>query len=304
MKTVINLQSEAPVMPEFPEYGICILESHHKTGFLMPPSHYDFSEVMLILAGRGWVITGQTKHPVRKHDLLMISKGTSYYFEDGSEPIAMLCLCIRPPAALKEVMTPVLPTKFKMFRHPILAKDVSSHLRAIYFEQSQSRRWSGSVIIGQTLLLLSKLARRTEGEKPVELKSPSSGMESIIRVKDYIAKLESAFHEAETTESAASRLRISYRSLTHHFRDVTGMSRLKYIQQLRLQHAKHLLAESSDSVTSIAFACGFEDLSNFFRIFRATEGLTATQWREKHTAGRTHQKQTKNPQLSKRKEER
>jgi AraC-like DNA-binding protein len=89
------------------------------------------------------------------------------------------------------------------------------------------------------------------------------------------------FHETETIESISSRLKISARSLTDNFRKITGQSRLQYINKLRLQHARYLLSETDESVASIAFACGFEDLSNFFRIFRSQEAVSPNQWREK-----------------------
>jgi AraC-like DNA-binding protein len=283
MSSVINLASDSPVLPEFPSSGICILESRHKHGFVMQPSSYDFSEVMLILEGKGFVTSGKVRHPVRRHDIITVAEKTPYFYEDdAAAPLAMLCLCLRPENEYKNILEPIIPRKFQVLRNANLSREVSSHLRAIFFEQSQSRRWSSAIIVGQVLLMLSKIARRVElGAKDDEQPS-SNEIEAVVRVRDYIAKLDSNFHEAETIESAASRLKLSPRTLTHHFRRIAGVSRLQYILQLRLQHARYLLRESNESVTSIAFACGFDDLSNFFRIFRQHEKVSPSQWREVH----------------------
>ena len=47
MQAIIDLEARRPVLPSFPPYGICILESRHTGEFKMPPSRYDFFEVML-----------------------------------------------------------------------------------------------------------------------------------------------------------------------------------------------------------------------------------------------------------------
>ncbi len=286
MKVVINLSAKEPVLPQFPSYGICILESRHLPGFQMPRSRYDFSEVMLILDGEGWVITGDVRHPVCKGDLVIVPAQEPYSFEDNpGSPLAMFCLCIKPQKEQREIFAPVLPTRFAVIRNFGLSREVSSHLRTIFHEQSQVRLGTPSVVIGQTLLLLSKIARRQE---PSGEEKTSNEVELLVRVRDYVAKLETTFHEMETIASAASRLGMSSRSLTHHFRAVTGVSRQQYLQDLRLGEARRLLAESEESITSIAFACGFEDLSNFFRAFRAQEKVSPTQWRKNNAPQGPH----------------
>jgi len=57
-----------------------------------------------------------------------------------------------------------------------------------------------------------------------------------------------------------------------------------------MRHERFLLAETDESVTSIAFACGFEDLSKFFRVFRQQEKIAPGLWREKHEKKQTRRK--------------
>lgn len=282
MSPVINLNSESPVLPEFPAYGISILESRHKIGFVMTASRYEFSEVMIILDGHGSVTSGKTCHLIRKNDIICVPKNTSYFYQDDpASPLALWCLCIRPATEDQSVLQSVLPRKFRVLRNSGLSRDVCSHLRTILFEQSRSETLGAAVVLGQSLLLLSKIARRVDKSTRGDVLSASNETESIVRVRDYIAKLEYMFHETETIESVSSRLKISARSFTDNFRKITGQSRLQYINKLRLQHARYLLSETDESVASIAFACGFEDLSNFFRIFRSQEAVSPNQWREK-----------------------
>lgn len=282
MHAVIELEARSPVLPRFPSYGICILESRHTGEFKMQPSRYDFSEVMLVLGGEGWIVQGGIHHPLKRHDLMVVPTGSSYFMVDRSEdPLAVLCLCVCPPVEHTKLWDPVLPEQFAVHRSSPLAGEIASHLRSILFEQSCPKICTETMVIAQTMMLLSKLKRNAGGAAGMRPRE----VELLARVQDYVSQLAGSFHESETIETVASRLGISPKSLTTHFRTLTGLSRHRYIQNLRLEHACLLLTESSQSVTSISFACGFEDLSTFFRAFRLGKKMSPSQWRNRGTSG-------------------
>ena len=287
MQAIIDLEARRPVLPSFPPYGICILESRHTGEFKMPPSRYDFFEVMLVLEGNGWIVQGKIRHPLKRRDLMVVPAGNSYFIEDEPQtPLAILCLCLRPPPAQKAMWKPVLPEKLGLRRNAQLTAELASHLRAILFEQSQPSVSTEAMVVAHTLLLLSKLRRKAPAAKSL----PTTGtrdVELFAHVQDYINQLAGSFHESETLEAVAARLGISPRSLTTHFRSITGKSRLQYIQNLRLEYACRLLRESAQSVTSISFACGFEDISTFFRAFRLAKKMSPSQWRSRYPEKKT-----------------
>ena len=53
-----------------------------------------------------------------------------------------------------------------------------------------------------------------------------------------------------------------------------------YINMLRLEHSKNLLLTTNFSVTDICYECGFETLSNFYRQFKKSFGMTPKQFRK------------------------
>ncbi|CAN5393432.1 AraC family transcriptional regulator [soil metagenome] len=281
MQAIIELKAREPVLPKFPPYGISILESRHTEEFTMRPSQYDFSEIMLVLEGNGWIVHGGIRHPLNCGNFVAVPKGDSYFIEDhATNPLAILCLCIRPTGSQEGLWKDVLPQVFAVQRKSPLTREVAGHLRSILFEQSQARTCTEAVVIGQSLLLLSKLRRKAGGLDQVDAKSQRE-VEVASRVRDYAEALTGNFHEAETIEAVSARLEISAKSLTMHFRAITGKSRHEYIKDLRLDHARRLLSETAQSVTSISFACGFEDLSTFFRAFRQRHQISPSQWRGK-----------------------
>lgn len=77
--------------------------------------------------------------------------------------------------------------------------------------------------------------------------------------------------------AAMSFLSTSYFCIS--FKKCTGMTVLKYIQQLRIEEACDLLRSTDRKVVDIAQAVGYSDLKFFNRLFKSVTGLTPSAWR-------------------------
>nr|VXZ84696.1 L-rhamnose operon regulatory protein rhaS [Klebsiella pneumoniae] len=66
-------------------------------------------------------------------------------------------------------------------------------------------------------------------------------------------------------EELASRVQMSTPSFHHHFRQLAGMSPLRYQKWLRLNEAGRLMLNEHYDVTTAAYAVGYESLSHFSR---------------------------------------
>lgn len=72
----------------------------------------------------------------------------------------------------------------------------------------------------------------------------------------------------------AQRLEVSQEYLTRAFREHVGMTPGKYLNQVRIEHAKLLLQRGDHSVAFVADACGFANGNYFARVFRNMVGVT------------------------------
>jgi len=61
-----------------------------------------------------------------------------------------------------------------------------------------------------------------------------------------------------------------------------GITPARYALGLRLQEACRLLIETSDSISEVASACGFEDECYFSRCFRRQFGIPPHSYRKDH----------------------
>lgn len=60
------------------------------------------------------------------------------------------------------------------------------------------------------------------------------------------------------------------------------MSPHEYQMGLRMELARRMLSGGGETVTEIAFSCGFEDSNYFSRYFRKHHGESPLGWRKRH----------------------
>ncbi|MBE2212963.1 MAG: helix-turn-helix domain-containing protein [Opitutaceae bacterium] len=78
----------------------------------------------------------------------------------------------------------------------------------------------------------------------------------------------------------AKKLGVSAGHLSRIFHHSTGLRFVEYVARVRADHARSLLRTTDRPVTDIAFACGFQSLSQFNRTIRAQFGCTPSALRQ------------------------
>jgi transcriptional regulator GlxA family with amidase domain len=100
--------------------------------------------------------------------------------------------------------------------------------------------------------------------------------EAIIDVQDWI---EENYNKGFLILELANKFAFSERNLKRRFTLATGISPIKYLQEVRLEKAKRLLISTDQSVSCIAYSIGYENCSFFIRLFKRNLGVTPKQWR-------------------------
>ena len=88
------------------------------------------------------------------------------------------------------------------------------------------------------------------------------------RLNQLIAWLEEHYAEEICWEQLADHHRLSLRTLHRQLKQRTGLTPQRYLNRLRLMKARYLLRHSEESVTDIAYQCGFGDSNHFSTLFR------------------------------------
>ena len=98
-------------------------------------------------------------------------------------------------------------------------------------------------------------------------------------VLDYIEK-----HLAEdiTLEDLSEIAHFEKAYLITKFKEIWGLSPMKYVNALRIERAKQLLSTTEKSITDIAYETGFGSIHYFTRYFKDSTGITPSEYRTKN----------------------
>jgi transcriptional regulator GlxA family with amidase domain len=87
------------------------------------------------------------------------------------------------------------------------------------------------------------------------------------------------FRDENALEQAVRRAKIPERTVKRRFKAATGITLIEHLQNVRIEHAKHLLESGSLPVDEISAEVGYEDASFFRRLFKRRTGLSPGQYR-------------------------
>ncbi len=141
----------------------------------------------------------------------------------------------------------------------------------------------GFYAVQQFLTILYELSRQdgartlaTSSYAKVDVESDSR---RVLKVKNYIS---THYQDELRLPELAGIAGMSPSAFSRFFKLHTGRNLSEYIIDLRLGYASRQLVDTAKSVSEISFACGFNNLSNFNRIFKKKKGCSPTEFRENY----------------------
>lgn len=91
--------------------------------------------------------------------------------------------------------------------------------------------------------------------------------------------IDEHFEEELSLTKVARVVNISPNYLSEKFRQVTGVNFVDYVARARFEKTRVLLHDVDLRISEIAFAVGFQSLSQFNRVFQRFSGKSPTEYR-------------------------
>lgn len=114
----------------------------------------------------------------------------------------------------------------------------------------------------------------TSSYAKIEVKDDSK---RILKVKSYINE---HYMDEISLGDLASLANMSTSAFSRFFKLHTGITLREYIINIRLGHAARLLLNTEECISNISYFCGFNNISNFNRIFKDRKGYSPSAFRE------------------------
>jgi AraC-like DNA-binding protein len=102
------------------------------------------------------------------------------------------------------------------------------------------------------------------------------------RIESVMLYLNKNFDRDITLAEAARQVSMSEVAFSRFFKVRTGKTFVDTLNEIRLGHASRMLIDTTHSVSEIAYRCGFNNMSNFNRIFKKKKQCTPKGFREEY----------------------
>jgi len=257
------------------------------------PAHtHDFSEIAVVLAGTGIYRVGKTTLPFKSGDVF-VTHGKRPHAYEQTRNLTLANVTYDPQLIAYEhlgcrslpgyqalfVIEPALQKRDAMQRHLSLDGDSLLQVKhlcdSIRAELQEEEAGYQLAAVGFFLLLITHLSRLYQGRA----KSPDA--RKVLQLGKALSHIETHYADALDLDELSRIAAMSRRSLYRAFEEVVHQSPLAYLQHIRLMKAVELLESTQDSVTGIAFDCGFNDSNYFSRIFRKQLGQSPSAYRKR-----------------------
>lgn len=104
------------------------------------------------------------------------------------------------------------------------------------------------------------------------------------RIEKVMEYMNKNFDKAIRLSDAAKIANMTEVSFSRFFKFHTGVSFMDNLLDIRLGHASRLLIDTNQPVSEVAYNCGFNNISNFNRIFKKKKECTPKKFREDYTS--------------------
>ena len=160
---------------------------------------------------------------------------------------------------------------------------VSSIMKVYGMLDTLSSIKEGFYAVTQFLTILYELSK-CEGARPLASSSfakiaVEDDSRRILKVKNFISN---NYMEEVRLAQLADIAGMSPSAFSRFFKLHTGRNLTDYIIDIRLGAASRMLVDTSRSVSEISYQCGFNNLSNFNRIFKKKKNCSPTEFRENY----------------------
>jgi len=104
------------------------------------------------------------------------------------------------------------------------------------------------------------------------------------RIHVIMEYLNQNFYKEVSLTEAAKLVAMSEVAFSRFFKMRTGKTFVDTLNEVRLGHASRMLIDTTQSINEIAYHCGFNNMSNFNRIFKKKKNCTPKEFRLEYNA--------------------
>lgn len=237
---------------------------------------HDYFEIKLIVSGSGTVTINGQEYSFKKGSLYLITPANIHAFYPSST-VQLFNVTLRESI----VFDPSIMQKLSSFSELFFQLD-EDEFNSIYhmiellrYENKGERAYKNQITQNLLECILLSLIRKSSD-------TYVAGDTYDTSVQIAISYMKTHFREDISIDKISSILGFSAGYFSTRFKKTTGIAYVKYLNDLRLEYAKNLLAYDKFSISEIGQMSGYKSYSNFLKAFKSKYGILPKEMRERN----------------------
>jgi len=264
------------------------------------PYHYPYlhrhkeTQITWIQQGEGTLIAGNNMHYFAAGDIFLLGanlphlfKSNPEYFLPSTKGVKALTFFFNTEGILATLFELPELKQFKQFlqQHQQGFKVPAANIDKIIQVMTALKKASGPDQLIQFFQLLKCLSGISEPLLPLSSYGNLPGITENegIRIGNIYNFIMQHYSEAIALEDVAKAAFMTPESFCRYFKKHTGHTFITFLNEVRINEAcKMLTSHQFDSISKIAYKCGFKSITNFNRVFKFVIGNSPRDYMEKY----------------------
>ncbi|WP_298237054.1 AraC family transcriptional regulator [uncultured Algibacter sp.] len=176
----------------------------------------------------------------------------------------------------RQIMKPIKDMFDRSIHGILFSKKTASEM---YDRFAQVSRLDSMDYFLELLSILYDLANSRNQRLLSTYTAGKENFENSDKIKIIYDYVQENFHKKITLAEVSELVFMSQVSFNRFMKKRTGKTFVDYVNDVRIGHASMKLIEKDNSISEIAFNCGFNNIANFNRVFKKLKNRTPSQYR-------------------------
>lgn len=223
----------------------------------------EYCEMIYVLTGKVYIALGKVEHTIGEGEVIVIPR---YQIINGVKKTETKTqFCTVDFSCSDDLIESICEKKISVTHNSFYFSELISHLNTALNIRGENNYISDALML--TIL----------NEIRANCKSMSSSSEIDEAVMEYI---DLNIDKIITVDEIAEHFSYSKDHLIRKFRDSRGYTLKKYINEKKLNIAKHLLTSTEMPIDKVGESIGYDDVDLFIKFFKYHEKITPQRYRK------------------------
>lgn len=246
-----------------------------KPNYHIGPRTTPYYYLIFVLDGQGTFIQNNQTYRLGKNDVFcLFPQVTHEYFTDADDPLRKIFVAFDGKQALHLLERAGLRPHSPHISGMSTGKAIEQMREFIRLVSGPEHSHSDMARLIQFLRVFDELA----GRVPPAAAGDSRPVSWVQKGLEY---MQIHYAEGITVERVSEYVGVERTHFTKQFTKTFGITPIRYIQQLKMEEAKLLLAQTAYTLTEIAQSVGYPDLFSFSKAFKKFTGVSPKLYRQR-----------------------